>query len=80
MILVVGRGYFRDLKLAKVLRISTLSVLTINETYIAHSTDLGNITEEGMRTMQKPKDGVELCGILSSRCDMATALLNSQYL
>ena len=54
ILLVVGRGNFRDSRLAKVLRISAESVLTINEIYIAHSTDLGNIKDENMRMM--PKD------------------------
>ena len=80
MLLVIGSDNFRDPWLAKVLRISALSVLTTSETSIAHSTDLENIKEEGMRMMWEPKDGVEWCEILSSRCGMATALLNSQYL
>jgi hypothetical protein len=48
MLLVIGNGNFRDSKLAKVLRISTFLVLTINETSIAHGITLGNIKEEGM--------------------------------
>ena len=57
MLLVIGNGNFKDSKLAKVLRISTLLVLTINETSIAHSINLGNIKEEGM--IYEPKDGIE---------------------
>lgn len=49
MLLVVGRDYFRDSKLATVLRISAISVLPINEAFIAYRTVLGNIEEEGMR-------------------------------
>ena len=55
MLLVIGNGNFRDSKLAKVLRVSTLLVLTISETSIAHSINLGNIKEEGM--ILEPKMG-----------------------
>ena len=51
ILLLVGSVNFRDSILDKVLRISALSVLTINETSIAHSIDLGNIKEEHMRMM-----------------------------
>jgi hypothetical protein len=51
MLLIIGSGNFRDSKLAKVLRISVLSVLNIHEKSIACSIDLGNIKQEGMRMM-----------------------------
>ena len=47
MLLVIGNGNFRDSKLAKVLRISTLLVLTINETSIVSSENIWKGNRQG---------------------------------